>query len=221
MSLPELEYGCADRPGDAAAYALGALEPREAQAFAAHLEDCVVCRDELLEFGHVLDALPLAADQRRPPRGLRRAVLREIGREGDRPARSPRWRPALAAGLAGLAALAIVAGTQEGSSPTHRIAAQVIGSPGSAELRLTGGHAELIVRHLRPPAPGHIYEVWLAPAQGAPRPTSALFSVTQAGSGDVEVPGRLNGVAKVMVTQEPAGGSLQPTSAPVIVARLD
>ncbi len=36
---------------DVAAYALGALEPAEAEAFVRHLESCAVCRDELDAFG--------------------------------------------------------------------------------------------------------------------------------------------------------------------------
>ena len=39
---------------DVAAYALGALEPAEAEAFARHLETCAVCRDELEAFQQVI-----------------------------------------------------------------------------------------------------------------------------------------------------------------------
>jgi hypothetical protein len=100
------------------------------------------------------------------------------------------------------------------------IQARVTGSPGTAEVRVAGGHAELIVRHLSPPPAGRIYEVWLKRAGQPPSPTSALFSVTTTGAGDVGVPGDLGGVSEVLVTQEPAGGSLVPTDAPVIVATL-
>ena len=40
------------------------------------------------------------------------------------------------------------------------------------------------------------------------------------GTADVGVPGGLTGVSAVMVTDEPDGGTLAPTSAPVIAARL-
>jgi hypothetical protein len=85
---------------------------------------------------------------------------------------------------------------------------------------VAGGRAELIVRHLPPPPAGRIYEVWLKRAGQQPSPTSALFSVTTTGAGDVGVPGDLRGVSEVLVTQEPAGGSLVPTDGPVIVATL-
>ena len=47
-----------------------------------------------------------------------------------------------------------------------------------------------------------------------------LIDALQFVKADGGVPGDLHGVTKVLVTQEPAGGSLVPTSAPVIVAPL-
>jgi hypothetical protein len=116
-------------------------------------------------------------------------------------------------------ALAVFGGLELGgaSSPqTHVYGAQVIGSSATAKLTVTDGHAELVVRDMPPPPQGKIYEVWLARRHGAPQPTSALFSVTRAGSGDVAVPGGLRGISQMMVTPEPAGGSRTPTHAPVI-----
>jgi hypothetical protein len=107
-----------------------------------------------------------------------------------------------------------------GAGHTRVIQASVVGTAGSAQLRLSGGQAKLIVNHLPLPPAGHIYEVWLKRAHGAPAPTSALFSVTSAGAADVDVPGNLSGVSQVLVTPEPAGGSRVPTHAPVIVAQL-
>jgi hypothetical protein len=63
--------------------------------------------------------------------------------------------------------------------------------------------------------------VWLKRGAAAPAPTPTLFSVTRAGAADVGVAGSLRGVTEVLVTPEPAGGSLVPTHTPVIVARLD
>jgi hypothetical protein len=129
---------------------------------------------------------------------------------------------AAAAGLAVVAALIIgLELGSSGSNSTRVIAATVSGSPGSAQLRVTGTRAELIVRRFPQPAPGHIYEVWeLRHGAGVPSPTKTLFSVNSSGAGDVGVPGNLKGVSKVLVTQEPAGGSQVPTRAPVIVASL-
>jgi hypothetical protein len=71
----------------------------------------------------------------------------------------------------------------------------------------------------QPPA-GKIYQVWLARQGCASEPTDALFGVTRSGSGSVAVPQSLHGVAQLLVTAEPDGGSLHPTSAPIIIATL-
>ena len=55
---------------DAAAYALGALEPAEAASFARHLETCAVCRDEVAAFALVVDTLPLSAPHHEASRAL-------------------------------------------------------------------------------------------------------------------------------------------------------
>lgn len=223
--------------GDAAAYALGALEPLEADGFYRHLESCVVCRDELAALQRVADALPMAAPQYAVPSGLRRRVLRAVRGEpkltrasARRRRRAPLLpglslpRPALAAGalLAVAVAVTLSAGLglgSRGSGGARLVKARVEGSPGSAQLRVGHGHAELIVHELPPPSPGHLYEAWLV-KRSRPSPTpSALFSPRD-GDGVVDVPGDLRGVSEVMVTQEPAGGSQTPTGTPVIAARL-
>ncbi len=224
-----------DCGGEVAAYAVGALDPGEAEGFRAHLGMCVVCRDELAAFQQVVDVLPLSVPRHRADKRLRRRVLDEIKREPKlelggkrrrgtlRPfARLSIPRPALALG-ATLAVVATIFGGIEletpGTPKTRVYAAQVTG-PGSAEVKVTGGQAELVVRHFAPPPAGQIYEVWLGRPGRPPAPTSALFSVTVEGDGDVEVPGNLRGVALVMVTPEPAGGTRVPTTPAVIRAQL-
>jgi anti-sigma-K factor RskA len=216
---------------DAAAYVLGALSSEEAETFERHLATCVICRDEVAALQTVADALPLAAPQLRAPRRLKRRVISHVRKEpkiarGTAAGRRP--RPGLARGAAvvgaALAAAAVIAGAlvlaSGGSSGPRLVQARVVGQPGGAVLRLTGGHAELIVRHMRQPPAGKIYEVWLKRNGRNPSPTSALFGVTSAGAGTVDVPGDLHGVSEVLVTPEPLGGSLVPTHAPVIVAEL-
>ncbi len=236
------EHGCG---ADVAAYALGALDPEEVDAFRRHLESCAVCRDELAAFEGVVDLLPMSAPQQPIPRGLRRRVMRAVesepGREGDRVrgprragarTRAPRrrmrlgeWlvpRPALGLGAALVLAVCVFAGAQlisSSGSSARVVAAQVVGQ-GTAQLRITGTHGELIVHRFSPPPAGHIYQVWLTRPGRPPSPTSALFSVTTNGDADVEVPGSLHGITRVMVTPEPAGGSRAPIHPPVIEARL-
>jgi hypothetical protein len=169
--------------------------------------------------------------QYRAPRTLRRRVLRAVRAEPraqrerrPRLAAAPAWlspRPALAGLSALVVAAAVAAGVTLGSGGGARtVQASVVGLPGTAQVKVTGSRAELIVEHLPPPPPGHVYEVWLQHGSAAPTPTPTLFSVTRTGAADVGVAGNLRNVSHVLVTPEPAGGSLVPTHAPVIVARL-
>ncbi len=221
--------------GEVAAYALGALELAEAEGFRAHLESCAVCRDELAAFQQVVDVLPMSAPQHPAGKRLRRRVLDRLEHEpklepgGKRSPRSlPLFarlsmpRPALALG----AILAVVAGVfiaiklgTPGTPKTRVFAAQVTG-PGSAEVKVTGGRAVLVVRHFAPPPKGQIYEVWLGRQGQPPAPTSALFSVAGNGNREIQVPGNLRGVHVVMVTPEPPGGTRAPTNPAVIRVQL-
>lgn len=224
-----------DCGGDVAAYALGALDPDEAEAFRTHLDSCVVCRDELVAFEQVVGVLPMGVPQHRAPDDLRRRVLETVEREPklDSPAdprrrRRPRWarlplpRPGLALAAAVVMLAIAIAAVELGTSGTtkpHVFAAQVTG-PGTANLTVAAGHGQLIVRRFSPPPAGEIYEVWLERPGRSPAPTTALFSVTANGDANVEVPGNLRGVNIVMVTPEPAGGTSTPTHPPVIRAQL-
>jgi anti-sigma-K factor RskA len=244
MSSANHLYNCEGQGGEAAGYVLGALEPAEMLAFSRHLETCVVCRDEVLEFGRVTDALAISPTQFEAPRRLRHNVHAELRRSVEarrpagqperrragtaRPARTvrrnwalaPVWGAALAAAALALIFIGLPLSGGNHQPVVHTYAASVARIGGSAEVRVAGGHAELLVHHIGAPAAGEIYEVWLRPRGGVLQPTKALFSVTSGGEGVVEVPGNLRHISEVLVTQEPAGGTLHPTSAPVIVAHL-
>jgi anti-sigma-K factor RskA len=214
-----------DCVNNAAAYALGALEAREATEYERHLRTCAVCHDEVAILQGVADALAMATPQYRVPADLRRRVVGTVRAESRRRRRIALRRapaPALAgAGAVALAAVVVVIAIIASHSATRPrlVHAMVRGSEASAELRITGNRAELVVHRLPAPPAGRIYEVWLKRPGGAPMPTRALFGVTAGGAADVGVPGELSGVSEVLVTQEPAGGGLVPTGPAVIVAR--
>jgi anti-sigma-K factor RskA len=207
---------------DAAPYLLGALDPHEAAAFRRHLERCAVCRDEVAALAPVLDALPAAAPPRRVHRALRRRVLHAVRAEPKGSAvRRPRpKRPFTVSAPAGWLALGLAVAAavvlQVGASHSHT---RVIpASVGRAELRLTGGHGELVVAHLAPLPADRVYELWVQ--AGRRTMPSTLFAVTTRGRADVGVPGDLHGVRRLMVTVEPRGGSLVPTTPAVIQVPL-
>jgi anti-sigma-K factor RskA len=217
-------HHCGD---DVAAYALGALEPGEADAFRRHLADCPECREELAGFEQVTEALPPAGAVYAVPKGLKRRVMQDVRanpkQSTARPAqlagpllRGPLlvWSGALAAVL--IAVIVAVALTSGSPGATKVIQA----SAGNAELRVTDGRGDLVVHRLPQLRAGRIYEMWVQSGSAPPVPTGTLFSVSSSGTASVGVPGSLNGVSAVMVTDEPAGGSPAPTTTPLIVARL-
>jgi anti-sigma-K factor RskA len=210
---------------DVAAYALGALEPDEAEAFRRHLADCPECQEELAGFEQVTETLPAAGAVYAVPKGLKRRVMQEVRAEPNSTARPSSglqwasrpllaWSGALAAVL--VAVIVAVALSSGGSGQTKVIQASV----GRAELRVTDGRGDLVVRHLPQLPAGRIYEMWVQRGSAPPVPTGTLFGVRASGAAAVGVPGSLSGVSAVMVTQEPSGGTPAPTTAPVIVARL-
>jgi anti-sigma-K factor RskA len=219
--------------GDVAAYALGALQAAEAAAFERHLETCAVCPVELASFQQVVDDLAISPARHPAPTELRRRVMRAVAEEprlhpeARRERRRSRLRLALprptlafstGVGAVAAAAAVVVLVLSSGSS-TRTFDTKVTGR-GSASLKVSGNHAQLVVRDFPAPPHGEIYEVWLQHGNQAPSPTKALFGVTGSGDGDVDVPGSLKGVSHVLVTPEPAGGSKIPTHPVVISATL-
>lgn len=233
MNPREPENDCRHRE-DAAAYVLGALEHDEHERFREHLASCARCRAEVAELQPVVDELPVSAPATTAPKEMRARILATVrseaellGAAGAGADRAPEpvsvWRrPRFAfagAGTLALAALVAVLIAISGGSSKLVVRPGTAPAGATASLRQRDGHAELIVKRMPPPALGRIYEVWLKRDTGEPRPTNALFSVTNHGSGAVDVP-NLHGVKEVLVTSEPAGGSLHPTSAPVIRVAL-
>jgi Anti-sigma-K factor rskA len=237
MSSQNPNFEC-EHGADAAPYVLGALE--DAKTYREHLATCASCRAEVAELQFVADTLPATVPPMLAPPAMRERILATVrseaellkaaGSESDRPVKERgRWRSPrvsfLGAGLAAAATVvvAVAIGFSVHSSPhQHVTSAQV--APGmrgtEASLRQSGGRAELVVSGMPQPALGHVYEVWLASASAPPRPTNALFGVTNSGRASVSVPGNLHGVKEVLVTSEPRGGSLHPTSPTVIRVTL-
>lgn len=228
-----------DQQLQGAAYLLGALRPEEAERYREHLDGCPDCRRELEELAPAASAVPRTAKPARATEELLGRIMEQVdseaellnaaGPQADRvPTKTGWWRTrrlatlvatATVAAAAAIGALLIVSGAPPGERVTQAVVAASVPG-GQAELRQNGARAELVVSHLPQPALGKIYQVWVARAHGAPQPTNALFSVSAHGSASVAVPGDLRHIQRLMVTAEPAGGSLRPTSPPIITATL-
>jgi hypothetical protein len=229
--------GNADTVG---AYVLGALPDDEAYSFELHLAGCARCQRDLHQLSSAADVLGTAVPMVEAPLELGdriRAIvhaeaelLQAAGPAADQPRRvRRRWRPRLAVGAtlaAGLACGLVVGVTllSSGTPGTRAISAQVF-QPGaardvSATLDVTGDRGTLSVSHFPSPPAGQVYEVWRVVGKRYV-PTDALFSVNTQGSGTVAVPGSLHGVHEILVTAEPQGGTLVPTTKPVIAASTE
>jgi anti-sigma-K factor RskA len=225
------------------AYVLGALDEVEQAAFEEHLAGCPACREEVDQLLPAAQALPISVDPVAPPPSLKARIMAEVereasllaaaGPEADRPPASerrprrfslrvPRLVPAAVAAALLLVGVAIGVGAATlGGSPERTVTAQVSGAPGATvSLELSGEEGRLTARGLPAPPSGRVYQVWLKRAGHAPEPTAALFMPSRDGAATAAVPGTMEGIDEVMVTDEPDGGSPQPTGKLLAVADL-
>lgn len=232
----------------AAAYVLGALPDDELETFRAHLADCEECRDEVASLQVAADALPLAVAQVVPPPALgdrimdvvrtEAAMLQSAERPRSAPAparerRGPGWIPQIlalrpltaAVAAAFVIAAAVVTGISlTGGDDVRTVQGQVLvaSAPDArASVQISDDATKLSVSDMPAAPAGKVYQVWLKRPNANPTPTTALFRVDDKGHADVEIQrGRLKGVEQVLVTAERDGGSMAPTSDPVIAAKV-
>jgi hypothetical protein len=227
------------------AWMLGALPEDEVEGFRTHLESCADCRADAESLRVAVDALPASAAPMTPPPALKgrlmavvereASLLQAAGPEADRakpPRRRRRFpslagltqRPALALPLVllllviggGAALLGRTAFDQDSRTVVAQVNPELKGS--RASLEVDGDRARIVGKRLPPPPAGHVYQVWLDRGGKSPEPTSALFSTRRDGTASVDVPGSLDGVRAVMVTDEPNGGSAKPTGRLILTA---
>lgn len=223
-----------------AAYSLGALEPDEVDRIESHLAGCDECREYLAWLDPAIDLLPTAVAQRRPPRGLKRALMAEVRedvravrRAEGRAKRSGRgfwsalWRPATAV----VASLVLVAGAIGGYALREdsdkqpgsvMIAAQsgrlALGERAEATLEVVGDRGILHVEELPSLPKDRVYQAWIQ-RDGTMEP-STPFVIKRDGSTEVAIDGSLDGASGVYITREPRGGSEAPTLPVVMKAVL-
>ncbi len=230
-------------------YALDALEDTERERFEHHLQRCQSCSHEVRGLHETATGLALAA-ARVPPPQLRERVLTIAARTrqnppvtDQRPLPRPRsaWFPRLAAAAAVVAVVAAVVlgitqaatqrrldrvqAQQQGieavlNAPDVRIVSHRTSVGGTATVVFSEDRHKMVVTTTGlPPLPsGKVYELWLM-APGSNRPAGLL----PAPSGGRTAPVLAVGLAvgdRAGVTVEPAGGSAQPTTTPILAIPL-
>ena len=230
------------------AHVLDALDdPAEQHRFARHLRRCQACAAEVRSLREVATSLALAATTEPPP-AMRERVMAAVRRTRQLPPElahhaSPR-RPRMIPVLAAIGAFAVVVACVLGlrlystqrqltatqaraqainavlSAPDARILSARTSSGGVATVVVSAARRDLIVAvaGLRPLPDGEVYQLWLI---GPPRTRSAglLPAAVNGRAGPVLAAGLAPG-DKLGMTIEPAGGTSQPTTSPLMVVAL-
>lgn len=216
---------------DLAAYALGGLDHDEARTVLAHAEACERCRAELRYLAPAVGVLAESVDPVEPPAALRErllAIVREEAAEADpepagRGARRPRFRfgSILLRPAAGLAAVALLVAGLGGylagadGEKTRTVQATEAAEGADGELVLSDEDATLRLSGIAQLERGAVYQVWVADASGAVRP-SATFLPHADGTATAAVPEAREDATRVMVTAEPGPNRADPTLPPII-----
>jgi anti-sigma-K factor RskA len=246
MSAEAMDHGgCSERHDDLATYALGALPAGESAALEQHLAGCETCTERLRWLRPAADLLPASVQQLSPPPELKQdlmAIVREEApasahqqaAEPDRPGPFARFRMKLLGdgplrpALAGFAAFCLVVvgiagyelGTGDDGSSSSSFAAlpTAPGKDAHGTVDVEGGKGTLTVANMDSIPRDEVYQAWVA--DGNKIEPSSTFVVDSAGGGFASIPEIPAGADRVMVTREPAGGSEQPSTAPVLSAEL-
>jgi anti-sigma-K factor RskA len=231
---------------DIAAYALGALDEREAALLEHHLAECEPCTAELRWLQPAVDAIPASVEPLTPPPALRERLLSVVREEAEpaadaRPEKAGRrfrlpffGSVALRPALAGAAVLLLAAGvagyelrntTEDTGGPaTATYAATVPGTPVRGTLEVEGDKGYLHIENMPANRPNQVYQAWVQePTASGGKPEvqpSSVFVVNQGGTGEVMIPHGLDNAAKVMITREPKGGSELPSEPAMMTVKL-
>lgn len=213
----------------AGAYALWALPPETIQEIEAHLASCSAHPD-IAGLRAMASGLAWAAPSKAPPRRLR-ARLREAIRAQPAVRRFPGWRwprfapQALTAGFL-LAAIGLLAAnlafqlTKDGGPDVSFV--RTFNDGGTASGRILYIQEEKLalisVEGLAPLPAEKVYQVW-AISQDQPVGIG-LFNVSESGQGLTVMEIDLSDAEAIAITVEPAGGSPQPTTAPILIAEI-
>ncbi|SRR6059036_1645010 len=231
----------------AAPYALDALDGEERATFEAHLAGCAVCQAEVRSFREVAGQLAAAAPLIDPSPGLRARVVREARLARRRVSIAPwlaaaamlvlalatayaYWRErgergALERGVALLrdsltARDSLLNAVLAPNVGTANLAAT--GKPPSARLFWNPAHHIVVIAVFDlPPAPaGRTYQLW-GIARGKAPVSLGVFNPRPDGRLTTAMPVPADFAFQVTaVTEEPAGGSPQPTQTPFLIGEV-
>lgn len=226
-------------------FALGALEPAETAAINEHVsEQCAYCLEHLANARVVTAAMSGLAEAVEPPARLHRRVIASV--KPDRP--KSNWLFAVAGLSAACAALLVFALWTAGATRSYqaqvatleaernqlREAVEILSRSETKTVQFglaDQPHGRVFVNRNRglvfvgsrlPALPqDRIFQLWLIPGKGAPE-SAGLFRPNAAGD-FVKVRREAVNTTRIQavaVSVEPPGGSLAPTTKPVLIVPL-
>ena len=219
------------------AHALGVGDTLDAQRAERHIARSEACRRAYEDALETASALALIADEAEPPAALRERILVAARAElpPPRPALAVARRrrsfaflsPSRGLALAGCAAAlvaTVIAVDQNRAAGRNDKLVSVLASAdarslelGSAGRLVVARKGVVLVSRLGRAASGRTYQAWALSASG----DAVSLGTFAGGSGaTVVLPESARGAATIAITNEPSGGSPQPTSKPLAAAQL-
>jgi anti-sigma-K factor RskA len=225
------------------AYALGVLDPAEAELVDRHVATCPQCAAELTEAQETAGMLAYAAPSVAPPLDLRARILDAVD-EPERvvapqpmpepepepePAKRSRptlgWWPRFARVAVPVLAVCVIGLLAWNISLRHSLGQTndaVYGASTSVALSNVGtvfvhsdGSATLYADAQALPS-GHTYQAWVIPPGGKPI-SAGVFS---AGRKNIDFATKAQNGDTLAISVEPSGGSPQPTTKPIAAGKV-
>lgn len=219
-----------------APYVLGAVPQNEMAFVRAHILSCDECMTEADSFAQVAEKLPLAVQPVALPAGFAERVLAAAGpveetKGSEVVTLDKRRRPAFVSVMAAAAMLMAIAvmavSLLQTQKDLHRqeVAVSALLRAGDESMGLQGtsgavakmvaanGHSSLVVAGLGSAPSNHTYQLWIQ--REGKMESAGTFDVEE-GVAVLNTEWDLDEYEGAAITIEPAGGSPQPTSQPIL-----
>jgi len=218
---------------DLGSYLLNGLDATERGRVEAHLGDCDACARRAAEYRHVVGMLPLGLRPIAPPPDGWSAISSALHARRERYRRA-RWAAASAVAAALLVwnvTLQNALRRYDGGPQVEKLArrpARLVILTGVAQPQASarifaavdGRSGHMAISGLAPSPAGRVYQLWFVARDGSAK-SAAAFRVDRDGRAWVviDVPGPLEDMQAIRVTEEGAPESATPTGVPLLEAR--